>query len=79
MRVPQPLRDAENRDAAVRTVEYDDGSLIVVDLGTPTEEVAVDVLDGMAIVVAGDEQFEFELPPEASDVSVKNGVLTIRE
>ena len=79
MRVPHALRDAEDRDAAVRTVEYDDTSLIVVDLGMPTVEVSVDVLDGMAIVVAGDDQFEFELPPEATDVSVKNGVLTIRE
>lgn len=27
----------------------------------------------------GGEQFEFELPPEATDVSVNNGVLTIEE
>lgn len=80
MKVPQPLREADEQDVVVvRTYDAADGSEIVVDLGATGKEAAVDVLAGTAIVVVDDRQYEFELPPEASDVSVNNGVLTIRD
>ncbi|SEQ78528.1 DUF7127 family protein [Natrinema salaciae] len=78
MKVPQSLRNVD-QDAVVRTFEYDDGSVIAVDFGTSAAEISVDVVGSTAIILAGDEQFEFELPPEASDVTARNGVLTIEE
>ncbi|OLZ42381.1 hypothetical protein A6E15_16020 [Natrinema saccharevitans] len=78
MKVPHSLENVD-RDAVVRTFEYDDGSAIAVDFGTSAADISVDVVGSTAIIVAGDEQFEFELPPEATDVSARNGVLTIEE
>lgn len=78
MKVPQSLEDADG-DLVVRTFEYDDGSTIAVDFGNSAADISVDVVGSTAIIVADDEQFEFELPPEASDVSTRNGVLTIEE
>lgn len=79
MKVPQSLENVDHDDIVIRTFEYDDDSVIAVDFGTSTADISVDILGSTAIIVAGDEQFEFELPPEASDVSAKNGVLTIEE
>jgi hypothetical protein len=78
MRLPRLLKDAEQRGAAVRTYDYHDGSVIAVDLGT-SEDSTVDVVGHTAIVVVGDRQFEFELPADATDVSISNGVFTITE
>jgi hypothetical protein len=78
VKVPQSLRNVD-RDAVVRTFDYDDGSVIAVDFGTAAAEISVDVVGSTAIIVADGEQFEFELPPEASDVSARNGVLTIED
>ena len=77
--VPESLRDVDRFGAVVRTLEYDDDSVIAVDFGTDGATFDVDVVDSTAIVVTGDDQFEFELPPEATDVSIRNGVLTIEE
>jgi len=79
MRTPQALRTADDRGTVVTEHEYDDGSLVTVDFGTTRGDLAVDILDDMAIVIAGDDQFEFELPDEASEVATNNGVLTIAE
>ncbi|WP_254864183.1 DUF7127 family protein [Halovivax gelatinilyticus] len=79
MNVPQPLQDATERGIVVRVNEYDDGSVIAVDLGASAGEIAVDVVDETAIVVAGEQQFEFDVPPEANLVTENNGVLTIAE
>ena len=68
----------------VRRYDYDDGTVVAADLGADDENVAVDVVDGTAIVVvergvdAGDEEFEFDLPGPAASVDTQNGVLTIR-
>ncbi|WP_222915484.1 hypothetical protein [Natrinema sp. SYSU A 869] len=78
MKVPQSLKDVD-RDAVVRTFEYDDSSVIAVDFGTSAADISVDVVGSTAIILADSEQFEFELPPEASDVSARHGVLTIKE
>ncbi|ADB62630.1 hypothetical protein Htur_3768 [Haloterrigena turkmenica DSM 5511] len=79
MKVPNSLKNVERDDAVIRTFEYDDGSVIAVDFGNAAADLEMDVLGSTAIIVADGEQFEFELPPEASDVSAKNGVLTITE
>ncbi|NUB90098.1 hypothetical protein HTZ84_17515 [Haloterrigena sp. SYSU A558-1] len=79
MKVPNSLKNVERDDAVIRTFEYDDGSVIAVDFGNAAADLEMDVLGSTAIIVADGDQFEFELPPEASDVSAKNGVLTIAE
>ncbi|MGQ3412797.1 DUF7127 family protein [Natrinema sp. LN54] len=78
MKVPQSLENVD-RDAVIRTFEYGDGSIIAVDFGSSAADTSVDIVGSTAIIVADGEQFEFELPPEASDVSARNGVLTIEE
>jgi len=78
VKVPHSLENVD-RDVVVRTFEYDDGSTIAVDFGTSAVDISVDVVGSTAIIVAEGEQFEFELPPEASHVSARNGVLTIDE
>lgn len=79
MKVPNSLKKVDRDDVVVRTFEYDDGSVIGVDFGDSAADIEVDVLGSTAIIVAGGEQYEFELPPEASDVTARNGVLTIEE
>ena len=79
MKVPKSLQNVDDGGAVVRTLEYEDGSVIAVDFGTSASDIAVDIVGSIAIIVTDDEQFEFELPPEASDVSVHNGVLTIED
>ncbi len=79
MRIPKPLKHVDRSGAVVRTFEYDDDSVIAVDFGHEIDDLAVDVVGETAIVVTDDDQFEFELPPEASDVSARNGILTIEE
>ncbi len=79
MKVPTSLKNVDRDDVVIRTFEYDDGSVIAVDFGNAAADIEMDVLGSTAIIVADGEQFEFELPPEASDVSARNGVLTIEE
>lgn len=57
-----------------RRYDYADGTVLAADFGPG--EATVDVVDGTVIVVAGDEQYEFEVPAGAS-ASINNGVLTV--
>ncbi|MFC6718594.1 Hsp20/alpha crystallin family protein [Natrialbaceae archaeon GCM10025810] len=62
----------------IRRYEYDDGSVLAIDLGIGPE-ASVDVVDDTVIVVVEDEQYDFELPDDV-DVAhtfIKNGVLTV--
>lgn len=79
MEIPQSLRTLDRQGAVVRTVDYDDESVIAVDFGTEDSDLAVDVVGDAVIVVSDEHQLEFELPPGATEVTVKNGVLTITE
>nr|WP_049902957.1 hypothetical protein [Halococcus agarilyticus] len=79
MRTPQALRSVDRQAAVVTEYEHADGSRIAVDFGAAHGDLAVDVLDDTAIVIAGGEQFEFGLPSEANEVTANNGVLTIAE
>lgn len=78
METPQELRTADRRGALVRRYEYDEGSVITADFG-PAGALSVDIVDDTAIIVIDDEQVEFELPDDAGEVSVNNGVFTIEE
>lgn len=62
----------------VRQVEYDDGTvLLVADIGVG-RDASVDIVDETALVVAGEEQYEFEVPSGgAAQAFIHNGVLTI--
>ncbi|UPW00693.1 hypothetical protein M0R88_00985 [Halorussus gelatinilyticus] len=80
MKTPNPLRSAadERDDVTIAHREYDDGNVVVVDFG-PGVEVSVDFLGDLAIVVAGNRQFEFEMPAGATEVTTNGGLLLIRE
>jgi hypothetical protein len=41
--------------------------------------LTVDVVDNTAIVVVDGQQLEFDVPAEASEVTVNDGILTIEE
>lgn len=65
-----------------RVYEYDDSLVVALDLTDAEGEVAVDVVGETAIVViegadGTSAETEFELPGEARESSVNNGVLTI--
>ncbi len=69
-------------DVPVRQYDYEDGSLLVADLGPRVAEASIEVLDDVAIVVVegpdGEEQFELELPEAGvKNTFITNGVLTI--
>jgi len=71
--MPENLLSASS--ALVESYEYDDRTVIAVDLG-PDAEPAVDVVDGTAILVVDGEQREFDLPGDAVQAINSNGVVT---
>lgn len=78
MKTPNQLRSAANEQEHVTIArrESEAGNTVTVDFG-PGVEVSVDLLGESVIVVAGDRQFEFELPDEATELSTNNGMLVI--
>ncbi len=80
MITPRQLRSAadQQEDMTIDHRAYEDGSVIVIDFG-PDVEVSVDIVGETAIVIAGDQQYEFEVPAEASEVTANDGVLLIEE
>lgn len=77
MRIPERLREVDRRDIVTGEYEYDGTTAVVVDFGPEAGDISVDIVDGTAIVVVSGEQFEFDLPDDADEVTTKNGVLTI--
>lgn len=69
------------RDAITRRYDYDDGVVVVADVGAARDDVHVDVVDGSAIVVAetsdGPVQREFDLPAGDAEAFINNGVVTV--
>jgi hypothetical protein len=60
-----------------RRFEYDGRSVLVADFGADAEG-SVDLVGDTAIVVVGDDQYEFELPAGVTArASMNNGVLTV--
>ena len=62
-------------DGVVRQYEYERESVVVADFGDV--DGSVDVVDGTAIVVVGDEHYEFEVPAGASRAIMNNGIVTV--
>ena len=62
-------------DGLVRRYEYDDSAVLVADFG-PVHG-AVDVVDGTAMVVVDDDQYEFEIGEDVDRAIMNNGVVTI--
>ncbi|MFB6220198.1 MAG: Hsp20/alpha crystallin family protein [Halolamina sp.] len=65
-----------------RVYEYDDAYVLALDLRDTAGEITVDTVGTTAIVVAegadgGNAESEFDLPGEAEETNVTNGVLTI--
>ncbi|PSP77964.1 hypothetical protein BRC88_12130 [Halobacteriales archaeon QS_4_69_225] len=70
------LRSArEETDGPVRRYDYDDGSVIVADVG-PADGHA-EVVDGTVVVVTDGGHREFEAPAGAARAVMNNGVVTI--
>ena len=81
MEAPHPLQSAANEqdDISITRREYEgEENVMVVDFGRGVE-AKLDIVAGTAIVVAGDRQFEFEVPKEATEVTTNDGMLIIRE
>jgi hypothetical protein len=80
MDAPQQLRVAamERDDVSITQREYDGGQEITIDFGAGAD-AKVDVVGDTAIVVAGDQQYEFDVPSDASEIRTNDGVLIIRE
>lgn len=62
-------------EVSVRRYEYEDGEVLAADFGHAAD-ATVDVVDGTAIVVVGDEQYDVDLDGDAN-AFINNGVLTI--
>ena len=70
---PQSVRG--DVDGVVRQYDYEAETVIVADLGHA--EGSVEVVGGTAIVVADDEQFEFDVPVDASHAVMNNGIVSV--
>ncbi len=79
METPSELEDVAGSrdDIAISNREYDDGSVIAVDFGPVSGEPSVDVVGETAIVTVDERQFEFDVPADATDITVNDGMLTI--
>lgn len=77
MNTPRELRDISWTGMTIRKREYDNETIILVDFGDDSGELSMDVVDDTAIVVVDGQQLEFEVPAEASEVTVNNRILTI--
>ncbi|WP_324758065.1 DUF7127 family protein [Haloarcula sp. GH36] len=63
-------------ETPLRRFEYDDSIVLAADVGA-ADDASVDVVDGTVIVVAGDEQHEFDVPDKDARAFINHGVLTI--
>lgn len=63
-------------DGPLRRYDYTDRTVFAADLGAGVD-ADVDVVDGTAMVVVGDRQFEFDVPAGRAQAFIKNGVVTV--
>lgn len=72
---------ATRDDRLARRYEYDDHTVVAIDLPYDDEQVSIDVVGTTVIVVLEDgesvQEAEFELPGPAETVDLHNGVLTV--
>lgn len=80
MDTPRKLRTAARQrdDVSIARRNVDGSKELTIDFGRGVD-AKLDVLGDTAIVVAGDEQYEFEVPREASEITANDGFLIIRE
>lgn len=80
MEPPAELRSfVEDRESiTISEREYEGTSEIVVDFGPVATEPSVDVVGDTAIVVLDGNHFEFDVPTSADEVTINDGILTIR-
>lgn len=78
VQTPQQLRAVarEHDDITIAHRAYDDGNVIAIDFG-PAVEMTVDIIGETAIVLLDDQQVEFDVPPEATDITATNGILLL--
>lgn len=79
MEAPAQLRSAadQREDITIARRDYEGEHVIAIDFG-PDVEASVDVLGDTAIVVAGDRQFEFEVPAETTEIITNDGILLLK-
>ena len=65
----------EEMDGLVRRYDYDDGSVIVADVG-PADGHA-EVVDGTAVVVTDGGHREFDAPAGAARAVMNNGIVSV--
>jgi hypothetical protein len=70
-----PKQQFEEQGIEARRFAYDDHTELVADFG-PAADASVDIVGETAIVVAGDEQYDIEVGPDAR-AFISNGVVTI--
>lgn len=63
-------------DVPFRRYENDDAILFAADLGGEAH-ASVDVVGDTAIVVAGEDQYDLDLPGDDAQAFIRNGVLTV--
>ena len=80
METPPELEAAagDKDDVTITEREYEDEQVIAVDFGPTGGKPSLDIVDDTAIVVVDDEQFEFDIPSDANEVTVNDGILTIK-
>lgn len=81
METPTELEAAagEQDEIIISRREYEGETIIAVDFGPVSGNPTVDVVGDTAIVVLNDRQLEFQIPADASEVTVNDGILTIKE
>lgn len=80
MEAPGELRSAASNhdDVTITRRAYDRENVVAVDFG-PGVDAVLDIVGDVAVVVAGDRQYEFEIPPEATEITTNDGILLIKE
>lgn len=80
MDIPHELQSAADQqdDIIITRRTRDDETVTTIDFG-PKVEATLDIVGNTVIVVAGDRQFEFDRPPEATEITTNDGMLMIKE
>lgn len=80
MEIPRELETVvdDEREIRVHEREDDDESVLTVDFGPTAGDLSVDTVEDTAIVVTGDDQFEFEVPDGVDEVTTNDGMLLLK-
>lgn len=80
MEAPAQLRSVadEQEDVTFARRDYDSEQVIAIDFG-PGVDATLDIVGDTAIVIAGDQQYEFDRPPESVEMTTNDGILVLTE